>query len=317
MLDKLIANLKQSLPAPLKKMMGVEENTHDEDSDHSEEHNGESHDSSDNDGDAPPEDKKKNQTSMIIRVVVVLGLGYLALTEFVIKPDPATEIGNSSAKAKKSRKKNIPGVVDTKTTGTKPTDTKPAEEKAPAKKEAEVVRPVEETKAPVENVNIADKKIEEPVEVVPEKTPTPIDNTPIVKAPTEEPKTQVGQVKETENLIDKNIDSLIDTVDNKAGEETPKKKEATLEDKIVADDVYTPPPVYDQLGRGLVYNCKEKYWVCIDKTAYVTCNKNMKWNKSHGKPAECAVANVYNSDDDCGVVQKYNVSTNKPTPFCQ
>jgi len=112
---------------------------------------------------------------------------------------------------------------------------------------------------------------------------------------------------------------LIDTVDGteKKPEEEGEKKETKLEDKIVADDVYTPPPVYDQLGRGLVYNCKEKHWACVEKSAYVLCNKNMLWNKSKGKPAECSVQNVYNSDADCNTVQKYNISTSKPTPFCQ
>ena len=108
---------------------------------------------------------------------------------------------------------------------------------------------------------------------------------------------------------------MIDSMDAKeqAGET---KKSPNLADKIVADDVYTPPPAYDQLGRGLVYNCKEKFWACIDRTAYINCNKNMKYNKAHGKTAECTVQNVYNSDEDCNTVQKYNVSTNKPTTFC-
>ena len=88
--------------------------------------------------------------------------------------------------------------------------------------------------------------------------------------------------------------------------------------KIVDDvAVETAPPPYDQLGRGLVYNCKDKYWACVDKPAYVTCNKNMKWNKSKGNSAECVVQAIYGSDDDCAKVQKYNVSTSQATTFCQ
>lgn len=334
MLDKLIANLKQSLPESLRKKMGGEEINHDEESsEHSEEQNEESHDTSDNAEEAPAEDKKKKQISMLIRVVVVLGLGYMAVTEFVLKPDN-NEVPTVAAKPHKSRKK-VPAKGaevkpgETKTAETKPAENKPAEvtkpaegkpedktaaappeEKKPEEKKPEAkaeskpeeTKPEEtktaETQAPVENVNIADKKTETP---------------PAETAP------QVGEVKTPETQVEKSLDSLIDSVDNKdkGGEEAAPKKETKLEDKIVADDVYTPPPSYEQLGRGLVYNCKEKFWACLDKTAYVSCNKNMKYNKGHGKPIECAVQSVYNSDEDCGVVQKYNVSSNKPTDFCQ
>jgi hypothetical protein len=43
----------------------------------------------------------------------------------------------------------------------------------------------------------------------------------------------------------------------------------------------------------------------------------MKWNRANGKAIECAVANVYLSDEDCETVQKFNVSTAQPTTFCK
>lgn len=324
MLEKLLTNLKKSLPEPLRKKMGLENISEDDSEDiesstkNSEENEGESSDS------APPEDKRKKQISMIIRVVVVLGLGYLAVDNFLLKEDPQSEIANIPVKPRKPRKKPLP-VATTTTTATSTTttavtpamegpvspltadtaiptpamsETKPLETATVEKDQAPVIETpavaaempketVSETKAPVEEINIAEKKIED------EKPLTE----PVI----------------SESQVDKTIDSLIDDVDGKEAI----KKETRLEDKIVADDTYTPPPAYDQLGRGLVYNCKEKYWSCLDKMAYVSCNKNMKWNKSHGKVAECVVQNVYNSDDDCAVVQKYNVSTSKATLFCQ
>lgn len=317
MLEKLITNLKQSLPEPLRKKLGMEENHQDEEesSEHSEELNEESHDTSDNES-GGGEDKKKKQMSMLIRVVVVLALAYMAIDQFVLKSDdPSTEVADIPVVPRKPRRKVVPapteGGSEVKKAEGESTEAKPEEsttaktpetapEAAPeAAPETAGTAPAEQ--APIENINIADKKAEE-------VTPPVVGET-----------AAVGEVKSSETPIDKSIDSLIDSVDApaKTDNAAADKKEIKLEDKIVADDNYTPPPAYDQLGRGLVYNCKEKYWACIDKMAYVSCNKNMKWNVANGKAAECVVQNVYNSDDDCNIVQKYNVSTNKETPFCK
>jgi hypothetical protein len=252
------------------------------------------------------EEKTQKRNSMIIRVVVVIGLAYFFVTEFVLKKE---EIIAPPVAAKPRRPKKE--VVAEKEVAAEKVDTVPVENPIENPPMANPPPPVEEILPPVENINITEKKneslslpkSEEIVSDVPDKGEL---------AP------QVGEVKVSETLVDKKIDSLIDSVDNAGNEmgEASKKVSASLEDKIVADDTYIPPPGYDLLGRGLVYNCKEKHWACLDKASYVTCNKNNKWNKSHGKPAECVVQNVYNSDEDCGVVQKYNVSTNKSTSFC-
>lgn len=320
MLEKLIASLKESLPEPLRKKLGMEDNNHNQEqsSDNSDEVSEESHDTSDNENDSS-EDKKKKQISMIIRVVVVLALAYLAIDQFILKSkDPSTEIADIFVKPRKPRKKiaTDPGVTAPEVIAIAGQSPEVKPEELSSEKSLEVAATPEtaimpeaqapESASPVENINITDKKMEE--------VPPPAASEAVVANAL-----AVGEVKSNEAQIDKNLDSLIESVDGteKANADSTSKKEMNLEDKIVADDVFTPPPAYDQLGRGLVYNCKEKYWACIDKIAYVACNKNMKWNKAHGKPAECVVQNVYNSDDDCSVVQKYNVSTSKATPFCQ
>lgn len=335
MLDKLLGNFKKNLPESLRKKMGSEEESQeDESAEYSEEESEESHDTSANEPSA--EDKKKKQISMIIRVVVVLALGYLAATEFIFKPEPENNelpVVNVKRKPRKKPEEAKPG--DATADAAKPADpaaqggqAAPAGETPPAQAqpateapavtetaveispESSLDLPKEEVKAevkapeekpPVENINIADK---------------PIDETPIIQTPPAETAPQTGEVKNGTGQVEKSLDALIENMDaGTSMDETPKKSK--LEEKIVADDVYTPPPAYDQLGRGLVYNCKEKFWACLDKNAYVACNKNMKWNKAHNKAAECAVQSVYNSDEDCNTVQKYNVSTNVPTTFCQ
>ena len=337
MLDKLINNIKQSLPGASKKKSEEEENTDDE---HSDQENEDSHDTSDNGHDSSDGDAKKKRISMIIRVIAILALAYMGVTEFLLKEDPV-DIPAVAAKPRRSRKR--PPIVKSDTKGDKITgDTKTAECKVIAKDNTkdngtDKKNYSNKTTPPVENINIADKTEEK----IPEKAEDKkveekkIDEKIVAeeKIPAEEPvkklETKASDTKTKEVDIDKKIDSMIDSVDKKDSvkEESKEKvgsstdgapkKEVKLEDMIVTDDAYTAPPAFDQLGRGLVYNCKEKYWACVDKVSYVACNKNMKWNKSHTKPIECVVQSVYNSDDDCGVVQKYNVSTNKETSFCQ
>lgn len=312
MFEKLLTSLKQSLPESLRNKMGIEdENTSGEE--HSQEHSS---------GEAGPSDdalKKKKRIGMLIRVLFVLCAGYLAFDYFLAHDDSQTEFVAALSKKPKKRKITPLKNKDSTIAEVKKEEVKPVEKpsEAPAENpiaEKSETKPTEST-PPIENINIADKKVEETNPTKPEEKA--IDDVPIINTPNEQI-VKTGEIKPSEQ-VDKTLDHLIDSVDKveKVSEATPPKKVLKLEDKIVADDVYTEAPAYDQLGRGLVYNCKEKFWACIDKTAYISCNKNMKWNKAHGKPVECAVVNVYNSEEDCTVVQKYNISTSQPVSFCQ
>jgi hypothetical protein len=288
------------------------------------------------------EDKKKKQISMLLRVVVILGIVYLAGDYFLsMNNDSIPKEANVSSKTHKSpnKTKHLPGKsgatpekaleLSSELTNMPakvlPEIKKPEEQIPKVKEEAlqavetfpanvAVVNNVEvmdveikknpDVQAPIENINIANNEIKEVAAPA----------TPIMPVETKEP--AVEQVSLNENKIDKSIDSLIDEVDKGHKPDEYPVKKIKLEDKIIEEDIYIPPAPYDQLGRGLVYNCKEKYWACINKAAYVICNKNMKWNKNHGKPAECAVQSVYGSDDDCATVQKYNVSVSKIALSC-
>lgn len=283
MLEKLITNLKNSLP-------GAKKNADSEDSetvpDTDQEERGESEEGEET---SSAEDEKKKKISMLIRVVVILGLGYTAVDHFFLSAEQEPSLEELTAAAPKKRKRPKPAVE------------KPAEEKIETpKSEAPVMaEPVATAEAPVEDINILDKN--EPVqEEVPVKTEPVVAESPVL-----------GEKAQDANL-DQRLDQLIDNVDKK--EET---KEPNMADKIEEEVAYAPAPSYDVVGRGLVYNCKDKFWACIDKPGYVACNKNMKWNTSKGNAQECVVQNVYNSDEDCSKIQKYNVSTSQPTTFCQ
>ncbi|HAZ13979.1 MAG TPA: hypothetical protein DCY86_14415 [Bdellovibrionales bacterium] len=79
---------------------------------------------------------------------------------------------------------------------------------------------------------------------------------------------------------------------------------------------YVSPPTYEELGRGLVYNCKGLHWACINKDAYFVCRDNMKWNATHTKPKECVTINVYATNEDCEQIQLHNINTREKTEFC-
>ena len=312
MLEKLITNFKKSLPEPLRKKLGVakeDEQVEEQEEEEVEETEAESEAS-------PEEDKKKKQISMIIRVVIILVLGYLALDEFVLKQnssEPSVEELLAAAPKKPRRPK--------KAEATQPTEaTAPAEGTTPAEGAvaATDTKANATEEAPIENINIAPKD----ESTASSSLDVPTSNDVVVDS------------KPVETGVDQKLDQLVNNFENTT--ETPstgqmeevkvpsmggadsEKQETSMASKIVDDvAVETAPPAYDQLGRGLVYNCKDKYWACVDKPAYVTCNKNMKWNKSKGNSAECVVQAIYSSDEDCAKVQKYNVSTSQATTFCQ
>jgi hypothetical protein len=295
MFEKFITNLKKSLPG---------QKSNDEDLEEAEDQESNSSDSDDDN--SPDQDAKKKQMSMIIRVIVILGIGYMAVDHFILSAPKELTVeemiaANAPKKKRKPVKKEVPATDNeaAKTPETSTATTSASDSQA----QAEI--------PPVENINIMDK------------TETSQTSEPNIPVETSNPV--------PDSNIDQRIDQLIETADQnepappvaestgeKVATEAPAKKEekVSMADLIVQEDVYTPAPQYDQLGRGLVYNCKDKYWACIDKPAYVACNKNMQWNKTKGNAAECVVQNVYASDEDCAKIQKYNVSTNVSTAFC-
>lgn len=95
-------------------------------------------------------------------------------------------------------------------------------------------------------------------------------------------------------------------------EEKEKKKELSEKEKS-----YIAPPNYHLLGRGLVYNCKEKYWACVGKISYFQCGGHQKWSEEYQESPKCVTSNVYSSVKDCETVQAYYVDNNEPTDFCQ
>jgi hypothetical protein len=308
MFEKLITNLKNSLSSKKKAQseLDAEEGNETEDQNAELEPQQEEESAS---NEAPADDNAAKKRSMIIKVVVVLALVYLAVDQFILKEEPAPETVAAPAPRKK---KNW-------STPTPSPDATPAPVETP-------VATAESTPAPVETVNVVNKEnppmepTSPPIETAPTPAPTPevvqVPEEPVSNPVIDKPVSAVGESKQVEKQIDKEIDKLIEGENKKDDSISAKIVEKVEADAGVTDTTYVEPPTYDINGRGLVYNCKEKFWVCVDKSSFLQCTKNMKANKALKKPAECAIASVYATNEDCALVQKHNVSINAPTEFC-
>ena len=315
MFENFIINLKKSLPEALRKKLGGADDFDDEDD--FEEIQQESDEGGEDDlEDDVDEDKQKKMKSMIIKVIVVIALGYFALDEFLLKDAQQSPITENTAQAPKPNK-----TIETETTAELP----PVEavvETPEVESESEVIAEVEAP--PIENVNVLEKNEES----IPTETVVQVQEELPPELPPETPQDQViSETRMGESTVDKKLDDLVDNLEQTASSNpveeikipSPGESESSpsMMSKIVEEITETLPPVYDQVGRGLVYNCKDKFWACLDKPAYVICSKNQKFNKSKGNIPECVVADIYSSDEDCAKVQKHNVSTSAPTAFCQ
>ena len=60
-----------------------------------------------------------------------------------------------------------------------------------------------------------------------------------------------------------------------------------------------PPPNYLEKGRGLVYNCVQKHWACVNRASYFQCAHNQKASSEKGINPFCVIRNVYFSPLHC------------------
>jgi hypothetical protein len=281
------------------------------------------------------DDEKKKKKSMAIKVVVILGLAYLAVDTFFLTPDKKEEVVNIPApKKRKKPKKELE-----KKDEVKPSDAKVADAKAPDTANTAVQNNPQDPPAgtnstpPVENINIEKslKDVQAPDTAGPIGAMDP--QGPVMPSMENAPATATNNGPNPE--MDKAIGDLSANLNPQApGPEvspeapktdTPPAATAAVETATepaeppapAFNEPYAPPPNYEELGRGLVYNCKEGHWSCVNRLAYVACNKNTQWNRSSGKAPECVVQNIFKSDDDCGKMQRYYVANNKETSFCK
>ena len=89
-----------------------------------------------------------------------------------------------------------------------------------------------------------------------------------------------------------------------------------VEEKYADKEDYESAPDYTKVGRGLVYNCKNKHWSCLNRTNYHQCRKNQIFFTKLKELPECVVFDVYYSDEDCQIKQADMINKLIPVPAC-
>jgi len=268
-------------------------------------------------------DNNNSRVSMAIRVLVILGIAFFAVDEFYLKnqtPELTTEeIQAKLAKTRKNRAEKLAKAKTEKEAKEKAKKAALENNQSPDEKKSTEEGNKESELPPVENVNIIEKNEQVQPESLDSKIDKLSENIPIEENVIKKESNDSKIKNEPEDQLTKNTNVNLDSnsVEEIKIPSLGNKSEESMTSKIVETLIETPPPSYDQIGRGLVYNCKGKYWACVDKATYLICNKNFKYNESVGKDKECVTQSIYASDDDCAKVQKYNVSVNQSTDFCK
>lgn len=78
----------------------------------------------------------------------------------------------------------------------------------------------------------------------------------------------------------------------------------------------TAAPDYNDIGRALVYNCKNQHWACVSVKSYKQCSENFDWHSSQGNVIECYPVETYVDDFDCERVQQFKIDSIASTNFC-
>ncbi len=151
-------------------------------------------------------------------------------------------------------------------------------------------------------------------------TETPVETAPVETAPVETAPTETPTTTTPDNA----------SVDSVTGEDT-KPTGDDLTDQILKDlentqakeaiarpakTEYVAPPNYENVGRGLVYNCTGKHWACVDAPSYRICEDNSSSSKFLKKKVECYPFNVYETQSGCEKMQNRVVSSSAKTEFC-
>jgi len=283
-------------------------------------------------------DDDPKKSSMLLKVVIVLGLAYLAADHFLLSNPAQNSEEELFKNAPKPKKKNLKKLnVDSEIQSANEKlniNEKNVMIKNDQKNDEGIISETSSEKTvlenlPVENVNLLTNKneinseeiVEKLSEEVSKNSDTPKENSVEVKNESLVPEVKFSvpdQISSDSSVevIDVNKSLNESLLDKSNSEKNDIDFSAKLINAVKNENVYVSPPLYDLVGRGLVYNCRGKHWACVDKASYQNCHKNMTYNKEYNKKMECVIVNVYKTDEDCSTVQNYNVTHSTNTDFC-
>ena len=299
------------------------------------------------DEDAEEAPKKKLK---VIHIIIILALAFIVLYDEVVPPEePAVTTPKITPKYKKRPKKNKE-LTEPKedTTIKKDVVERPLDEPvAPKEDEPSVLD------EPAQDDTVTDDSFDIPKDTVApkddvEKELDALFDDDDLTAPEEKPSEKVEQkptaviVVEPEPSIDDDFDinssgddndllSFGDDIVNKVSEaggsgeeittaileqlekDAKKKRNKLINNKKVEP---TDPPSYLAPGNGLVYNCVDRHWACIDSSSFKLCGDNYAWRLKKGESVQCYPSEFYDSTMDCESMQQYKIDMTAATDFC-
>ncbi|MAE57871.1 MAG: hypothetical protein CME69_03260 [Halobacteriovorax sp.] len=337
MIDKLIESLKEQLAQVRSKLPGGGDDDYEDETDVDITTSGldvtkatgrksrKSFDEDDEDDEYEDDedvDDASAKKSKYIRIFVIVGLTYYGITEFVVKEEP-------QAPAKVVKKKAVQDKTTRKKVKEKPRTVKKASavadknnkvepDKYPRiekeKNEIDVKEPSKNNQLSNDNNQDTDKFDEV------DKSSEAAVSDPMVTDISENENQNTEMNTTSDNTgIDSDFTDMMNQIEsevedkdatesmqdqlNKIVEKVSEKKENPVQEVD-----YVEAPDYEKFGRGLVYNCKEGHWACVDKESWFQCRQNDYWTKQNNKPKECVISDVYSSISDCRVMQLENIN---------
>lgn len=164
----------------------------------------------------------------------------------------------------------------------------------PAEEESKITEPPPPT-ALEEPTPVQTEEIPEVTPLPEEASPTPILTTPTIEVT--EP--EVSNVSLGEDPTTSMTPTPITPPPVVNLEEIQKTLEKTVVTPPPTARAEAAPPDYSNHGRGLVYNCREKHWACVNRMAYFQCQDNMLWAQEQAQKADCVTKQIYATDEDC------------------
>lgn len=233
------------------------------------------------------------------------------------KPKPAEQKPAETAATATTTEPATTEPATTEPATTEPTTTEPATTEPattePAITEPTTTEPVVTEPTTTEEPVLAEPSTTEPVLTEPTTetpvTPESTESTPVETSPMGSDNTMVDSVTGDDAPVteDNLTDQILKDLEGQAA--ATKKEEKTVTE-------YVAPPNYENVGRGLVYNCAGKHWACVDGPSYKTCEQNSSSTKYLKRGLECYPFNVYQTQSGCEKMQNRMVSSSAKTGFC-
>lgn len=261
------------------------------------------------------EQAAKNRKQLLVRLLIVAIGGYVALDMFVLNPDQGGEEVQVMNRPKPRRvRKKVQKPVE------KPKKEAQVQNENPFAEQEKVVEKAPEVQeAPVEN---------EPVETAEQENMPVEENSPVQEVARPQEQQEVEEVTQEEAVVESPVvendinqsetsgenivdDLTSDDLENKLNQITEKLEKAEKKAPFIE------APSYEQYGKGLVYNCKEKHWACVDRTPYLQCRQHQEWSSENRKAPNCVTEKVYSSFKDCRIVQVHYINTVQTPEGCK